>query len=87
MDSLTNIREVLQDSALHGQLVEIGIQEGRDALRQWRGSFLAHSGGGVCEQTGVQGGGGYWGGEVQPESRAEGIKRKQRVTGGIRAKK
>jgi hypothetical protein len=28
---------------LHRQLVEIGIQKGKNALRQRRGSFLAHS--------------------------------------------
>lgn len=44
-DPLTNIRKVLENRALHRQLVEIRIQKGEDALRQWRGSFLAHSAG------------------------------------------
>lgn len=41
---LTNIREVLQNRALHRQFVEISIQKGGDALWQ-RGSFIAHGGG------------------------------------------
>lgn len=39
---LTNIREVFQHRALHGQLVQVGIQERGNALRLRRGSFLSH---------------------------------------------
>ena len=39
---LTNIWEVLEDRALHGQLVEICVQKGDDSLRRLRGVILNH---------------------------------------------
>jgi hypothetical protein len=39
-----NVWKVLQDGALHGQLVEIGVQEGDYPLREWRRSIEIHGG-------------------------------------------
>jgi len=37
-----DIGEVLQDGALHSQLVEISVEEGDDSLGEWRGTFEVH---------------------------------------------
>lgn len=84
---LTNIREVLQDSALHGQFVEIGIQERRDALRQWRGSFLAHFAGGVLDRQDCKVEGEYWKEEVRPAAGKNRVEKRKESNGGVRSKK
>jgi hypothetical protein len=37
-----DIRKVLQDSALHSQLIEIGIEEGNNPLRERRRTVEVH---------------------------------------------
>lgn len=39
---LTNIGEVLQHRALHGELVQVGVEQGKDPLRNRRRGILTH---------------------------------------------
>lgn len=43
-----HIRKILQDCALHSQLVEVSVQEGDDSLRERRRTIEVH--GGVVEE-------------------------------------
>ncbi len=37
-----HIGEILQDRTLHSQLVEVGVEEGDDSLREWRRTIEVH---------------------------------------------